>query len=375
MYIDLSDSAAGRVCLNAEQADKVKTSLAIKLNSGTTEGTNLFTFNGSVGKTVNITPSAIKAAPTNHASTATTYGIGTNYNYGHVKLTDSISNQNTAANGIAVSPKAVSDAAALKAVANTFTGTNTFANSVEFQDAIVLSADTYGSTLPTINNSQGRLFFIEDYSAEVLGLPTGGEIGQTLVKAGTGDGDVTWTNFDLAPIYNENGVKSYLLAKQADSYSPSIINYDTSIYSENGIMFGAAWNDYAEYRAQSEYIEPGYCVASTNDGLVYKTTEKLQACDGIVSDTFGFAIGQIDNYQTPLAVAGRVLAYYEGDRNDYQAGDTVCAGPDGKVCKMTREEIREWPDRIIGIVSEIPKYENWGQGNVKVNGRIWIKVK
>jgi hypothetical protein len=61
-------------------------------------------------------------------------------------------------------------------------------------------------------------------------------------------------------------------------------------------MFGAAWNDYAEYRAQSEYIEPGYCVASTNDGLVYKTTEKLQACDGIVSDTFGFAIGQIDNY-------------------------------------------------------------------------------
>ena len=40
-----------------------------------------------------------------------------------------------------------------------------------------------------------------------------------------------------------------------------------------------------------------------------------------------------------------------------------------------REEIREWPDRIVGIVSEIPEYEEWGTGKVKVNGRIWIKVK
>ena len=42
---------------------------------------------------------------------------------------------------------------------------------------------------------------------------------------------------------------------------------------------------------------------------------------------------------------------------------------------MTREEIKEYPDRIIGIVSEIPDYETWGSGNVPVNGRIWIKVK
>jgi hypothetical protein len=58
---------------------------------------------------------------------------------------------------------------------------------------------------------------------------------------------------------------------------------------------------------------------------------------------------------------------------DYHAGDTVCAGPNGKVCKMTREEIREYPDRIIGIVSEIPEYEEWN--DKKVNNRIWIKVK
>lgn len=122
-------------------------------------------------------------------------------------------------------------------------------------------------------------------------------------------------------------------------------------------------------------IEPGYCVASANNGQVYKTTEKFQACDGIVSDTFGFAIGETDECKTPLAVAGRVLAYFHGNREDYQSGDTVCAGPEGKVMKMTREEIKEYPDRIIGIVSEIPEYETWGSGNVEVNGRIWIKVR
>jgi hypothetical protein len=42
---------------------------------------------------------------------------------------------------------------------------------------------------------------------------------------------------------------------------------------------------------------------------------------------------------------------------------------------MTRREIETYPDAIIGIVSEIPDYEEWGQDNVKVNGRIWIKVR
>lgn len=140
-------------------------------------------------------------------------------------------------------------------------------------------------------------------------------------------------------------------------------------------FYGAVWNDYAEFRTQEETIEPGYCVASADNGKVYKTTEKFQACDGIVSDTFGFSIGETDECQTPLAVAGRVLAYFHGERSDYHSGDTVCAGPEGKVMKMTREEIREYPDRIIGIVSEIPEYETWGSGNIAVNNRIWIKIK
>ena len=151
--------------------------------------------------------------------------------------------------------------------------------------------------------------------------------------------------------------------------------FNTVKLAPTGRIYGAVWNDYAEFRNQTEEIEPGYCVASTDNGQVYKTTERLQSCDGIVSDTFGFAIGENDECQTPLAVAGRVLAYCAGDRNDYHAGDVVCAGPNGKVYKMTREEIREWPDRIVGVVSEIPSYDTWGSHETMVNNRIWIKVK
>lgn len=53
----------------------------------------------------------------------------------------------------------------------------------------------------------------------------------------------------------------------------------------------------------------------------------------------------------------------------------VCSAPNGTVDIMTREEIKEYSDCIIGIVSEIPQYETWGSDNVNVNGRIWIKIK
>ena len=142
-----------------------------------------------------------------------------------------------------------------------------------------------------------------------------------------------------------------------------------------GQVYGAVWNDYAEYRQTKKHIQPGYCVIETGKGDLIKSSERLQPGANIVSDTYGFAIGETEQTKTPLAVSGRVLAYPYEDKNSYQAGDPVCSGPNGTISKMTREEVREYPDRIIGTVSEIPNYEVWGTGNVKVNNRIWIKVK
>lgn len=177
-----------------------------------------------------------------------------------------------------------------------------------------------------------------------------------------------------------NAVRLYAYKQEADSTDTAYLYVQ---YGSDGVkkagssasFYGAVWNDYAEFRGQKEEIEPGYCVTSNRDGKVSKTTKRMQYCEGIVSDTFGFSIGETDECKTPLAVSGRVLAYYSGDIQDYEIGDVVCANADGKITKMTREEIRDYPDRIVGTVSEIPSYDTWGDGNVPTAGRIWIKVK
>lgn len=139
-------------------------------------------------------------------------------------------------------------------------------------------------------------------------------------------------------------------------------------------VYGAVWNDYAEYR-QSNITEPGRVICENGDDTLSLATKRLQPGAEIISDTFGFAIGETDTAKTPIAVSGRVLAYTYEDRTTYAPGDAVCAAPNGTVSKMTREEIMMYPERIIGTVSAIPTYETWGTGNVPVNGRIWIKVK
>ena len=69
--------------LMVDRAKQVNSNLVVKLNSGSTEGTNMFTYNGSGAKTVNITASSIGAVNTagtglsksgttlNHASSIT----------------------------------------------------------------------------------------------------------------------------------------------------------------------------------------------------------------------------------------------------------------------------------------------------------------
>ena len=163
--------------------------------------------------------------------------------------------------------------------------------------------------------------------------------------------------------------------KQYGGSNTAKISYDGSSLSSSVAFYGAVWNDYAEYRSQNETIEPGYIAYCDDDGKLKKTTERLQKYEGVVSDTFGFAIGKTDDCQTPLAVSGRALVYCDPEEEHFHSGDCVCAGPDGLAYRMTREEIIEFPDRIVGVVSEIPTYKTWGTGNVEVNGRIWIKVR
>lgn len=142
-------------------------------------------------------------------------------------------------------------------------------------------------------------------------------------------------------------------------------------------VYGAVWNDYAEFRICPQEFKPGQVVAEVGDDTVVQSTKRLQRGCSIVSDTYGFAIGETDEAKCPLAVSGRVLAYGYEPREEFKShiGYPVCSGPNGTVSIMTNEEEEKYPSRIIGIISAIPNYEEWGTGKVKVDNRIWIKIK
>ena len=180
--------------------------------------------------------------------------------------------------------------------------------------------------------------------------------------------NTTWYVVSSATSRTENGCDFQLTWNGANGYLTA-----TRVYN-------AVWNDYAEHRKTVKNVQIGQVVAEDGDGEQHITKYRLEVGANITSDTFGTSMNETPDSQTPIAVAGRVLAYVDGDRNDYKPGDAVCSGPNGTVSKMTRREIRRYPDAIIGYVSEIPNYEIWKAGaencptEIKVNGRIWIKV-
>ena len=201
--------------------------------------------------------------------------------------------------------------------------------------------------------------------------------------ASSGNGSLTFGYF--LSDYDSNPYGGFFSAHYNTPYYIGIQNgtyTQSQIWKKGDAVTGAVWNDYAEYReATPDSTTPGYVVFENGDDTLSLTTERLQHFAGITSDTWGFAQGETEKAKTPIAVSGRVLAYTYRNRNEYKPGDCVCAAPGGTIDIMTREEICEWPDRIVGTVSCVPEYDEWGGGeladrpSVKVNGRIWIKVR
>lgn len=179
------------------------------------------------------------------------------------------------------------------------------------------------------------------------------------VGNGDADGSILGTSGKANLIF-----KSWQSIGFVDGCSSTNAGMTMTINTRTGVLrgnklWGAVWNDYAEFR-KAESIEPGRCVIEHSSAEMKLSTDRLQPGAEIISDTFGFAIGETDECKTPIASSGRVLAYPYEDRNSYPLGGAVCSGPNGTISLMTREEIKEYPERIIGTVSEIPDYEEWG---------------
>ena len=172
--------------------------------------------------------------------------------------------------------------------------------------------------------------------------------------------------------YNHNGTSTRPTATNTLLYANGDGYFVGNIFASK--VFNAVFNDYAECRTTID-LTPGHVVVDNDDGSLSCATTRLMPGAQVISDTYGNLMGQDERHQTPIAVAGRVLVYTYQPRENYHAGMAVCSAPNGTVDIMTREEIRDYPDCIVGIVSEIPQYERWGTDEIEVKGRIWIKVK
>lgn len=176
---------------------------------------------------------------------------------------------------------------------------------------------------------------------------------------------------------DKNSTIKYHILCVADDGSDEAIIFDlenAGIYiNGNAVMNGAAWNDYAEYRWLDEELQnenlSGKVLCEVGDGTLNLSSEKLQPCSYVVSDTYGISIG---HGNVPIAVSGKALVYIK-EKDKIKIGDCVAADKNGYATIMTREEIALFPDRILGIVTEIPTYDHWK--DIEVDGRVWIKIK
>ena len=238
----------------------------------------------------------------------------------------------------------------------------------KIEDATVFEGITDTSLL-------GRTVFANTNNVAVIqGGETGIPVSVTKVSpveitTASAGSDTKYYLLSCASTLEETG-KSIYVHKYNKDNNNSNNGVAFGIYiSSNGVLHGGAWNDYAEQRVCING-KPGQVVCETGLGVLDLSEFKLHPLPYVISDTYGIIIGAADENSCPVAVSGRVLVYVDGE---VSVGDVLCAGPKGFATKMTRQEIINYPDRILGIVSEIPTYNTWN--DKEVDGRVWITIK
>lgn len=236
------------------------------------------------------------------------------------------------------------------------------------------TAGSYGpSSASTLSHSGS--FYVPYVTVDAYGRVTGiSTKTYTLPASGNTDTKVTTA---------ANTTTTKLYVTGCTGATTGTLSYNANVYinCSTGVLYGAAWNDYAEYRwvlkdqATDKMPEPGRCVVENGNDSLSTSNARLQPGAKIVSDTYGMCMGETEKAKTPIAVCGRVLAYPFERTVAFNTGDAVCSGPNGTVSKMTREEIMMYPERIIGTVVSKPTYKEWGPSKIPVNGRIWIQVR
>jgi len=238
-----------------------------------------------------------------------------------------------------------------------------------------------------VNNNKIKNFCIESLSE----TPDSLKKGKMWMNEEDGSLKIAISSEETAAIFDQKTWGNYTSESDINLNTLSILGTNDSFNTSSGALTvaggvgikgtlnadsisGAIWNDYAEYRETIQQVKPGYCVCEEGNGKVDISVKRLQKLPMIVSDTFGFSIGKINETDVPIAVCGRVLAYTDKPISKFRIGDWVCSGKNGKVSKMNFFERLFFADRRVGIVSSFPSQETWGSGNVSTKDRIWIRV-
>lgn len=173
----------------------------------------------------------------------------------------------------------------------------------------------------------------------------------------------------------EVGVKAAnaFYAGVTDPTNTTRLNYDGYFYATR--VYNAVWNDIADFQDLDDNLIPGKCYYDSVSGAKICDIRCQQSVIGIASDTYGYGVGQSSiKSQVPIAVCGWVLAFVNGK---CEMGDALTSDYDGNLVKMTEEEKRRYPERIVAIYKKKEYEEEFGtsENKIKVNGRHWVKVK
>lgn len=141
-------------------------------------------------------------------------------------------------------------------------------------------------------------------------------------------------------------------------------------------VWGAVWNDIADFQDLNDELVPGKCYVDTPAGAEICSERCQMAVIGLASDTFGFSVGSDPQKkrQVPIAIGGWVLAYVD---KEYPTGTPLTNDGYGFLTEMTLEEKRNYPERIVATYKKIETNSKFGPAGkeIEVNGRHWVKVK
>jgi hypothetical protein len=230
-----------------------KQNLVVKLNSGTTEGTNMFTYNVTAAKTINITPSAIGAAASSHNHSWANITSGKPTTLAGYGITDGVNAVSVTGSGNAIT------AASVSGHTLTLTKGSTFLLSSAYTAADVLAK------LKTVDGSGSGL------DADLL------------------DG-LQWSNYNLERLYTINASSLDKTKFYPIFFTGGVYNLLLEIYSPGGV--GSAEYNTNRFRAvihSNGWDDSGEALVMLSR-FNYQDTEITIGAIGFGSENGGIAV-------------------------------------------------------------------------------------